>query len=166
LSRASLVDVYISALQLTAVAIVASADGRRCRIETDGEIAPGEKIKRQFFFRPTHADLLLLTIALDGWTDQQPAAVAALIERTAATLGAPFQTLTELQAEAEQEVDKIIAKVAASNQAGGMKQINAQYKRYRQAQVAKAEKAVPYTKFIERFTASIVRDVAATGRMI
>jgi hypothetical protein len=33
---------------------------------------------------------------------------------------------------------------------------------YRQAQIAKAEKAVSYAKFLERFTASIVRDVAAT----
>jgi hypothetical protein len=87
--------------------------------------------------------------------------VAGAIEQAAATLGAPYQTPAELQAEAEQEVDKIVAKVAASNQAGGLREINKQYKRYRMAQLAKAEKAVPYTKFIERFTASIVRDVAA-----
>ena len=35
-----------------------------------------------------------------------------------------------------------------------------QYKLYRQQQIAKAEKATPYAKFLERFTASIVRDVA------
>jgi hypothetical protein len=28
------------------------------------------------------------------------------------------------------------------------------------AQIAKAERAMPYSKFIERFTATIVRDVA------
>jgi hypothetical protein len=53
-----------------------------------------------------------------------------------------------------------------SNQAGGLKQVNRQYKAYRQAQIAKAEKALPYAKFLERFTANIVRDVAATGRAI
>jgi hypothetical protein len=41
MSRASLIDAYISGLSLTAVSVVASADGRRCRIETGGEIAPG-----------------------------------------------------------------------------------------------------------------------------
>jgi hypothetical protein len=60
----------------------------------------------------------------------------------------------------------IVAHVKATNQSGGLKQVNAQYKRYRQAQVAKAEKAVPYAKFLERFTATIVREVAATGRPI
>jgi hypothetical protein len=47
------------------------------------------------------------------------------------------------------------------NQAGGLKQVNAQYKRYRQAQVAKAEKAIPYTAFLERFVITpTVRNIA------
>jgi hypothetical protein len=37
LSRASLIEAYIAALPLAAVAIVSSADGRRCRIHTEGE---------------------------------------------------------------------------------------------------------------------------------
>jgi hypothetical protein len=93
-SRASLIEAYISGLNLTAVAVV--SDGRRCRIRT-GEPGPGEKIKRQFYFKPSHADLLLLTIGLDGWTDQALAALAALIERAAAKLGAPYQTIGELR---------------------------------------------------------------------
>jgi hypothetical protein len=81
LSRASLIDVYISGLNLATVAIVSS--GRRCRI-TEGEPAPGETVKHRFYFKPSHAELLLATIDLEGVTDQAPAAVAALIERTAA----------------------------------------------------------------------------------
>jgi hypothetical protein len=34
---------------------------------------------------------VLSAIDLDGWTDQAPAAVAELIERTAASLGAPLR---------------------------------------------------------------------------
>jgi hypothetical protein len=49
-------------------------------------------------------------------------------------------------------------------QNGGLKQVNAEYKRYRAQQIAKAEKATPYAKFLERFTASIVRDMAMSGR--
>jgi hypothetical protein len=56
------------------------------------KLAPGEKIKHQFFFWSSHADLVLMTIGLEGWTDQAPAAVAALIERTAANLGAPYHS--------------------------------------------------------------------------
>jgi len=51
-------------------------------------------------------------------------------------------------------------------QAGGLKQINAQYKRYRLAQIAKAEKATSYGVFFERFVTGMVRDVAISGRMI
>jgi hypothetical protein len=50
--------------------------------------------------------------------------------------------------------------------AGGLKQVNRQYKAYRQGQIAKAERAMPYSKFIEPFIATMVRQVAMTGRMI
>ncbi len=80
---------------------------------------------------------------------------------------APYETGAEIRAAAEQEVDKIIAKVAATGQAGGLSALNKAYRAYRLAQIAKAEKAVPHSKFIEdRYTVSIVRSVAAVGRMI
>jgi hypothetical protein len=92
LSRASLIEAYIAALPLAAVAIVSSAEGRQCRIQTDGEPAPGEAIERRLYFKPSHAELVLSAIDLDGGTDQAPAAVVALIEQTAAMLGAPLHT--------------------------------------------------------------------------
>lgn len=49
---------------------------------------------------------MLSAIDLEGCTDQQPASVAAQIERAAMNLGAPFQTLAELRADARLEVDK------------------------------------------------------------
>jgi hypothetical protein len=101
MSRASLIEAYISGLNLTAVAII--SDGRRCRI-TDGEPAPGEKIKHQFYFRPTHADLVLMTTGKEGLSGKQPAALAASIERAAAGLGAPYQTPDELRRAAEIQV--------------------------------------------------------------
>jgi hypothetical protein len=57
-------------------------------------------------------------------------------------------------------------RVKIANQDGDLRQINRQYKAYRLAQVGRSEKAVPYSKFIERFTAGLVRDAAATGRAI
>jgi hypothetical protein len=44
---------------------------------------------------------------------------------------------------AEQQVAEITARVKASNQSGGLRQWNAAYKQYRQAQIAKCEKAIP-----------------------
>jgi hypothetical protein len=139
-SRA-LIEAYIEALPLTAVAIVSSADGRRCRIHTDGEPAPGETIERRLYFKPSHAELVLSTIDLEGWIVEQPAAAVALIERTAENAGAPYQTPDELRKVAEEAVAELTARIDAGRQNGDLKQVNRQYKLYRQQEIAKAEKA-------------------------
>jgi hypothetical protein len=159
-----LVDAYIAALPLSAVAIVSSADGRQCRIEIDGELAPGETIERRFYFKPPHAELVLSMIAPP--LPSSPSALAALIEQSAIDMGAPFQTPDELRKAAEEVVGEVTARIDAGRQNGDLKQVNRQYKIYRQHQIAKAEKAMPYAKSIERFTASIVRNVAMSGRAI
>lgn len=74
--------------------------------------------------------------------------------------------LGNVSADKAEAVAEIVARVDAMRQAGGLKQVNAEYKRYRQAQAAKAERATPYAVFLQRFTATIVREVAATGRAI
>ena len=91
---------------------------------------------------------------------------AAQIEQAAAMLGAPVHSLHELRKAAEEAVAEITARVDIGRQNGDLKQVNRQYKMYRQQQIAKAEKAMPYAKFLERFTASLVRDVAMSGRAV
>lgn len=162
MSRESLIEAYISALPLVAVAIVSSTDGKQCRIETGGACARAPS----FYFKATHLDLVLATIDLDGWTELAPADVSALIERTAANLGAPFQTPDALRKAAEAAVTEIIDRVEAMRQNGGLAKVNAQYKAYRQVQIARAERATSYSEFLQRWTASIVRDTAASGRTI
>jgi hypothetical protein len=165
-SHESLVQAYIAALPFAAVAIVA-VPGGGCRVAVGGEPAPGETTIARYFFKPLHIELVLGAAGLaDSPIDDAPAAVAALIERTARRMGAPYETESEIRAAAKIQVAEIVARVEASNQAGGLKQVNAQYKRYRQAQIARAEKALPYSKFIEPFIATIVRGVAMSGRMI
>jgi hypothetical protein len=164
-SRAALIDVYISGLNLVEVAIVGA--GRQCRIHTDGKIAPGEPVAHRYHFKASHAELVLATIGHEGCTDQLAAApLAALVERTAATLGASYVTPAELRKAAEAHVNEITERIRVANQSGGMKEINKQYKRYRQEQIAKGEGAVPYSKYVEPFITRMVRNVAATGRMI
>ena len=63
---------------------------------------------------------------------------------------------------AEEAVAEITARVDVMRQNGDLKQVNAQCKRYRAEQMAKAEKATPYAVFLQ--TALIVRDVAMGGR--
>jgi hypothetical protein len=61
----------------------------------------------------------------------------------------------------------IVAHVKATNASGGLKQWNAAYKQYRQAQIEKCEKAIAYSAYLQRVVVmSMVRNVAATGRMV
>jgi hypothetical protein len=49
----------------------------------------------------------------------------------------------------------------------GLREINKQYRAYRLAMVAKAERARPYSRYLEEhYTISIVRSVASVGRMV
>jgi hypothetical protein len=166
-SRASLVDVYISSLPFVPVAIVPIAGGD-CRVERCAPGAPGETIAQLYYFKRSHLELVLGAAGLaDGPINQPPDAVAALIEKTARSMGAPFQTAAELRADAEKEVDKIVDRVQATNQAGGLRELNRSYKAYRQQQIARAERAQGYSKYLEEhYTIGIVRSVASVGRMI
>jgi hypothetical protein len=160
LSRASLIDAYISGLALAEVAIVGA--GRQCRIHT-GEPAPGEIIQHRYFFKSSsHVDLLLATIGQDGMSGQPAAALAALIEQTAAMLGARWQTPDTLRKLAGHQVDEIVERIKASGQRGALKHWNARYKQYRLAQGAKGEKAIGYWPFLEQAVMlPTVRSIAA-----
>src|SRR5216684_6011009 len=108
MSRDSLIEAYIMALPFTAVAVV-SIPGGGCRIETGAQCAPGETIERRLYFKPSHVELVLGAAGLaDGPIDQPPDAVAALIEKTARSMHAPYETEREIRAAAKVEVDKVI----------------------------------------------------------
>jgi hypothetical protein len=161
-SRASLVEAYIDALPFAPVAIVA-VPGGGCRIEVGGPSSPA------IYFKLTHIELVLGAAGLrcGPIDDVEPDAVAARLKKAARTMGAPFQTAAELRADAEKEVDKIVERVRATGQAGGLSAYNKAYRQYRLGQIAKAEPAVSHGTFIERnYTVTIVRQVAMTGRMI
>jgi hypothetical protein len=166
-SRAALIDAYVSALPFTPVAVVAIPGGG-CRVETAAQCAPGETIAKQYYFKPSHIELVLGAAGLaDGPIRQPPAVVAALIERTARRMHAPYETEPEIRAAAKIQVDAITERVKASGQRGALKVWNTRYRQYRLAQVAKAEKAIPYSAFLEQFVVTpTVRQIAASGRMI
>jgi hypothetical protein len=164
-SRESLVQAYISGLNLAEVAIVGA--GRRCRIHTDGDgdLAPGEPIQRRYFFKPSHAELLLATIDKEGLSGKPPAVMAGAIEQAATKLGAKWQTPDEVRKAAEIQVAEIVERVRAAGQSGALKKWNTRYRQYRLAQVEKGERAIPYAAFLEQLViVPTVRNAAMTGR--
>jgi hypothetical protein len=164
MSHSSLVETYIEALNLTEVAIVGA--GRQCRVIT-GEPAPGEPVACRYFFKASHAELVLATIGPEGLSGQPSGALVAAIERTAAMLGAPYQTPDSLRKAAAEQVAEIVERVKMAGLSGKLKRWNAAYKQYRLAQVEKSEPAIPYAAFLEQVVIMpTVKQIAATGRMI
>jgi hypothetical protein len=167
MARADLIQTYIDSLQLTEVAIVGA--GRTCRIHTngDGEIAPGEPVAARFYFKPSHAELVLMTIGKEDVTGKPASSLVDAIERTAAMLGAKWQTPDTLRKGAAEQVAEIVERVKMAGLSGKLKRWNASYKNYRQAQIEKGEPAIPHASYIERFvTAPTVRQLAASGRTV
>jgi hypothetical protein len=164
MSHSSLVETYISALNLTSVAIVGA--GRQCRVIT-GEPAPGEPIAHRYFFKASHAELVLATIGPEGLSGRPAGTLVDAIERTAAMLGASYVTPTELRKAAAEQVAEITERVRASGQRGALKVWNTRYRQYRLSRVAKAEPAIPYSMFLEQVVIMpTVRQIAASGRAI
>jgi hypothetical protein len=131
---------------------------------TGDQPAPGETIEHRLYFKPSHAEFVLSAIDVEGWTDQQPVAVVALIEQAAATLGARHYALAELRKAAAEAVAVVQARVDAARQNGDLKQVNRQYKMYRFAQVAKGEKAITYAAHLTAFTRSLLEKVARSSQ--
>lgn len=159
MSHAKLIDVYLAALSRTVVSVVTDAGVNHARIET-GDVPAGAAVHARLHFNASHADLVLSAYGLDGRADMSPSELLEAITSTAARLGAEWQTDEEARAAAADTVQAVVDKVEAARQAGGMKEINASYKRYRQEQVAKAERAVPYSTYLRHYTARMVEEVA------
>jgi thiamine pyrophosphate-dependent acetolactate synthase large subunit-like protein len=100
-----------------------------------------------------------------GWVDLPPAEVVARIKATAAMLGARWQTQAEIEKDAECVVAEITRQVETARQNGGLKQVNMDYKKYRQAQIANSETAIGYSAYLLNFTRLLVVRAAQKSMM-
>jgi hypothetical protein len=74
----------------------------------------------------------------------------------AAYLGAAFRSKAQVQHDAGTAVDRILARVEEARKSGALAQVNAAYKAYRQAQLARNEAAISYTAHLAHFTRNLV----------
>jgi hypothetical protein len=63
------VQADVDALPLTVVSVITSTDELRSKIETTGDLAPGEVVHTRFRLKPIYAELVLATVNVEGWTD-------------------------------------------------------------------------------------------------
>lgn len=173
-SAAPLVRVYIDALCGRAIYI---HDGLKGSVAHFGFEPFREKglVAKLWFARPAHAELVALRCCKDfqsvgamrphGWVDLPPLQVIGSIKVVAAMLGAKWQTQGQIERDAERVVADIVRRVKDAQQDGGLKQVNAEYKKYRQAQIEKSEPAIPYSAHIAEFTRSLVLLAAQKSMM-
>jgi hypothetical protein len=158
----ALVKAYVEALGLCPVMILAGPDVAKISLAPEAEF---EVFDTLWFAKRHHADLVLMQCP-DGPICRPASQVRDDVVNIAAMLGARWQTGAEVEALAANAVAEIIAKVEDMRTRGGLAQVNRSYKIYRQRQVAKGEKAVPYSAHLHCFTASLVRLAAQNSDAI
>jgi hypothetical protein len=164
-SSAPLCKVYIDALCGRAIYVHAGLKGSVAHFGFEPFRKTG-LVAKFWFARPAHAELVALWVFQDfravgamqphKWVDLPPYEVVDKIKSTAALLGARWQTEVQIRRDAETAVAEITRQVEAARQNGGLQQVNAAYKQYRQAQIEKGEPAIPYSAHIAHFTRSLV----------
>lgn len=109
-----------------------------------------------WFSKAAHAELVAAQCGPQATRDD--------VVNAAAMLGARWRLMPEIEQAASNAVAEIIASVDHQRRKGGLAQVNAAYKIYRQHQVAKGEKVMPYAAHLATFTRSLVTLAAASAR--
>ena len=185
-----LVAEYIQALELTGVYVVGPESARPVRIGAGrnvnkrvAEIAKAHwqpvQLHGVFWFDGERAaDAVreecrrrLASARIKGeWFDVDGAAALELIHTTAGELGVSLEVDGDVRAHAEAAVTKVEAELERLRQTGGLKEINGEYKRYRQERAATGQAAVAYPFWFAQRKRQMVRNVARAvvgeGRII
>lgn len=168
--REALVEAYLGALEAKALLILTIGAGHPAKISFSPDPS-FETFDALWFAKPHHAELVLMrcmddlatvgAVRPEGWIDMPAREVRDAVVNAAAQLGARWQTTDQIKSSASNEVEKIIAQVDRQRREGGLAQVNAEYKTYRQRQVAAGQKAAPYSAHLMTFTRSLVVLAAA-----
>jgi len=164
-SVAPLAKVYIDALCGRAIYVHAGLKRRASHFGFEPFRRTG-LVAKLWFARPAHTELVALRCVQDftavgamrpgGWVDLPPTEVVGKIKSVAAMLGAKWQTEDQIERDAQKVVAEITQCVQLARLNGGLKEVNAEYKKYRQMQIAKAEPAIPYSAHLTNFTRLLV----------
>lgn len=171
--KLELIHQYLSAAGVVSVRIPEIFSGHPGTIGISFEFPPdspavisGDKTEVLWFGRRDHAEMVL-SEALEaigapavGQTELPAEVVRDHLVNAAASLGAPWHTTAEIMAAAERAVDEVERYVVALNASGGLKQINAAYKKYRASMQATKEPAISYSAYLQSYKVRIIRIVA------
>jgi len=163
--RDDLIEAYVGALQARAILVLTLPAGLPAKLSFEPDKSL-DQFAALWFGKPAHAELVMARCLADiksvgamcpqGWIDLPAIEVRDALINVSGMLGAVWRTEHQLQREAEEAVEEVVARVEASRQNGGLADVNRSYKIYRQTQMRKGEKAVPYSAHLRAFTKSLV----------
>lgn len=160
-----LVKAYIRALEVKALMVLAVQGHRPCRLASE-PVKNLDIFDALYFAKTQYAELVLSHVRDDlasigalrpeGWIDMEARELRDTIANVAGYLGARFRSFAEVQRDAENAVADILENVERARIKGDLRRVNAEYKAYRQRQLAAGQKAIGYTEHVTNFTLSLV----------
>jgi hypothetical protein len=175
-AHARLVAAYRQALGLTAIAVIASADGigiAAGETAEDNKIATKESLQARWWCRRlSDADALAAAANLRlrrHAPETAAAAVAAAgdaIARAARRRAIDLHTDQEIAAHATNAIARIDAELEQLRRSGELRTVNKSYQSYRCETAARGERVVPYAQWMLAYKENLVRQLAATLRFL
>jgi hypothetical protein len=166
--RACLVVAYREGLELAAVLLIAGPDSSRLLVTgADGEadLEASETVTARWWCRRrSQADSMAAAVRL---TRTISAAQAhALVARAAERQGIALLSEDEIAEEAARAITRLDAEVERQMQTGGLKSVNKSYRTYRLETSGRGESVLRYADWMERYKAKLIREIAATLRLV
>src|SRR5579864_1559748 len=159
--RDELVRAYVEALEIRPLIVLSVPGGQPSKISPSPE-KKLQQVDALWFAKPQHAELVHAHAMRDlesigalrphGWIDLQGREVRDTLANVAAYLGASFRSMAEVQRDAGAAVERVLVSVENARKSGALAQVNASYKAYRTAQLARNEPAIPYSAHLAKFT--------------
>ena len=167
--RESSVAAYREGLELAAVLLVAGTDSLRLLAAGhDGEavLGTGETAKiRWWCRRRSQADSVVAAVRLTR-SIMSAAQAHEVVARAAKRLGVSLLSDEEIAEEAMRAITRLDAEIERQMQTGALKSVNKSYRDYRLEASGRGEGVLRYADWMERYKANLVREIAATLRLV
>ena len=173
-STQAFVDAYRQGLGLAAVAVIENND--RVEIvagaQADKALTAGGIVQGRWWCRragdaeevATAAAARLMRRIGTGLAPDQATAASECVTAASRQRGVALYTDAEIAAAAMTIAERVEREVAALQDAGGLKSVNAAYRAYRLETSARGEPVQPYRAWMDRYKADLVREIAVTLR--
>jgi hypothetical protein len=166
-----LVAAFREGLALVSVAIIEGPDGLRIAVTADdAPLAPQETIRARWWCRRAAegeyvADAARRTVRSQREQSPEAARIAhGAVLGAARRQGITLLTEEDLIAQAAPVIARLDDEIEKQKRVGALKSVNQSYKQYRLEATQRGERVLPYAKWMMRYKARLMRDIAANMR--